>query len=133
MRKKKMKRKGNIAWKVITGLYLLNLLRHRVTEGVREFSSQARSHAQDVFNTASERAGRASDVIRGHEQRRLVAPAAVLIGFGIGFGAGMLLAPATGKESRAKIATKLRDRINWEKQRGTFKIMGSEGQTATSA
>ena len=128
-----MKQKESLAWKIITGLYLLNLLCHRVTEGVRDLSGQARTHAQDLFNTASERASRASDVIRGREQRHLATATAVLIGVGIGIGAGMLLAPVSGKESRAKIATKVRDRINWEKERGAFKVIGSEGQTASSA
>lgn len=114
-------RKENILLNVLlgTGFYLLDSLRDRITEGVGDFSDQARSRAQDIFETASERASRASDVIRGREQRGLSTAAAVLIGVGIGVGVGMLLAPASGEETRENLAEKVRDRFSREKEPST--------------
>lgn len=114
-------RKESIALKVLlgTGLYLLGSLRDRITEGVSDFSDQARSRAQDLFDTASQRATRASDVIRGREQRGLSTPTAVLIGLGIGVGVGMLLAPASGEATRGKIADQVRDRFKRKKGSAT--------------
>jgi YtxH-like protein len=119
-------RKENILLNVLlgTGLYLLDSLRERVAGNVGDFSDQARSRAQDFFDTASERASRASDVIRGREHRGLSTTAAVLIGVGIGVGVGMLLAPASGEETRENLAEKVRDRFNRgnESSTGTYGV-----------
>jgi len=114
-------RKENILLNVLlgTGLYLLDSLRNRVAEGVSDFSSEARSRAHDLFDTASERASRASDAIRGREHTGLSTAAAVLIGVGIGVGVGMLLAPASGEETRENIAGRVRDRFAREKEPST--------------
>jgi hypothetical protein len=102
-----------------TGLYLADSLRDRLTDGVGDFSDRARSRAQDLHETAAERARRASDVIRGRDNRGLSTATAVLIGIGIGVGVGTLLAPASGVETRGNIADKVRDRFNREKEPST--------------
>lgn len=96
------------------GLYLLDSLRQRMGDNVSEFSGRAQDRAQDFFSTASERAKRAADVIRGEDHRGLSTTAAVLIGVGVGVGVGMLLAPASGEETRSNIAEKMRDRFSRE-------------------
>ena len=114
-------RKENILANIAlgTGLYLLDSLRERISEGVSDFSEQARSRAHDFVDTAQERASRASDVIRGKEHRGLSTAAALLIGIGIGVGVGMLLAPASGEETRENLAGKVRDRFSREKESAT--------------
>ena len=102
-----------------TGLYLLDSLRDRVTDSVSDISDQARSRAQDFIDTAQQRASRASDVIRGKEHRGLSTAAAILIGVGIGVGVGMLLAPASGEETRENLADRVRDRFSREKEPST--------------
>jgi gas vesicle protein len=114
-------RKENILANVLlgTGVYLLDTLRDRISDNVSDISDQARSRAQDFIDTAQERASRASDVIRGREHRGLSTAAAVLIGVGIGVGVGMLLAPASGEETRENLADRVRDRFSREKQPST--------------
>jgi len=94
-------RKENILTNVLlgTGLYLLDSLRDRFAEGVDDI----RGRARDTYDTASERVSRASDVLRGEDHPGLNAGVALLIGVGIGVGVGMLLAPASGEETRRKI------------------------------
>src|SRR2546423_8542392 len=94
-------RKENILTNVLlgTGLYLLDSLRDRFAEGVDDI----RGRARDTYDTASERVSRASDVLRGEDHPGLNAGVSLLIGIGIGVGVGMLLAPASGEETRTKI------------------------------
>jgi hypothetical protein len=94
------------------GLYLLDSLRSSLSEGVGDLSDRARDRAQDLYETASGRAKRASDVLRGEDHRRLSTTAAFLIGAGVGVGLGMLLAPASGEEIRSNISEKVRDRFS---------------------
>jgi YtxH-like protein len=94
------------------GLYLLDSLRSSLSEGVGDLSDRARDRAQDLYETASGRAKRASDVLRGEDHRGLSTTAAFLIGAGVGVGLGMLLAPASGEEIRSNISEKVRDRFS---------------------
>jgi len=114
-------RKEKILFDVLlgTGLYLLDSLRDRLADGVSDFSSRARDSAQDLYETASDRAGRAADVIRGEDHRGLSTATAVLLGVGVGVGVGILLAPARGEETRNTIAEKVRDRFSREKEPAT--------------
>jgi len=114
-------RKENILANVLlgTGVYLLDSLRDRIADSVSDISDQARSRAHDFIDTAQERASRASDVIRGREHRGLSTAAAILIGVGIGVGVGMLLAPASGEETRENLADRARDRFSREKEPST--------------
>jgi len=84
-----------------TGLYLLDSVRDRVVDGVEDL----RGRAQDSYEFASNRVGRASRAIRG-EGHSVSTATAALIGLGIGVGIGFLLAPASGEETRRTIAGK---------------------------
>ncbi len=88
-----------------TGVYLLDSWRNRMGGSVSEF----RSKAQDTYETAADRVSRASDVIRGEDSHLLSTATAALLGLGIGVGVGLLLAPASGEETRSNIASKARD------------------------
>jgi hypothetical protein len=52
---------------------------------------------------------RASDVIRGEDHRGVSTAAALLIGVGVGVGVGMLLAPASGEETRSNLSNKVHE------------------------
>ena len=98
-----------------TGLYLLDSMRERLADNVEELRGSAKEQfkdikgrARDTYETASDRVGRAADVLRGEDHSALGTAAAVLIGVGIGVGVGLLLAPASGQETRTNIADKVR-------------------------
>jgi YtxH-like protein len=88
-----------------TGVYLLDTWRNRMGGTVEDL----RSRAQDTYETAADRVSRASDVIRGEDSHVLGTAAAGLLGLGIGIGVGLLLAPASGEETRSNIADKVQD------------------------
>jgi hypothetical protein len=90
-------RKENILTNVLlgTGLYLLDSMRDRLSDSVDDL----RGRARDTYDEASDRVSRATDVIRGEDHSGLNTGLAVLIGVGV----GMLLAPASGEETRQKI------------------------------
>ncbi len=111
-------RKDNILMNVLlgTGLYLLDSVRDRLADGVDDIKGRAkdnyedlRSKAKDGYDTATDRVSRASDVLRGDDSNILGTTASLLIGIGIGVGVGMLLAPASGEETRSSIADKVQD------------------------
>jgi hypothetical protein len=88
-----------------TGVYLLDSWRNRMGGSVDEL----RSRAQDTYETAADRVSRATDVIRGEDSNLMGTAAAALLGLGIGIGVGLLLAPASGEETRSNLASKARD------------------------
>jgi hypothetical protein len=88
-----------------TGVYLLDSWRNRMGGTVDDL----RARAQDTYETAADRVSRATDVIRGEDSHILGTAAAALLGLGIGIGVGLLLAPASGEETRSNIASKARD------------------------
>jgi len=96
----------NILWNVLigTGVYLLDSLRDRFSEGVGDFTDRAR----DTYSEASRRAVRARDALRG-EDHGMSPVLALLIGVGLGVGVGMVLAPATGEETRGTISNKVHE------------------------
>lgn len=104
-------RREKILWNVLLGtsVYLLDSLRSRLSEGIDDISDRAR----DTYGEASRRAGRAVEVVRGADHREdhsgINAAAALLAGVGVGVGVGMLLAPASGKETRDTISNKVHD------------------------
>lgn len=101
-----MKRE-NILWNVLlgSGVYLLDSVRDRLTDVLDDFSGTAR----DTYNEASRRVSRASDVIRGEDHRGMSTAAALVIGIGVGVGVGMLLAPASGEETRSNLSNKVQE------------------------
>ncbi len=89
-----------------TGIYLLESMRGRMAGTVEDL----RAKAQDTYETATDRVSRAADVIRGEDGgSTLGAAGAALLGLGLGVGIGLLLAPASGEETRNIIVEKARD------------------------
>ena len=76
----------------------------------RTILTAIKSRARDTYDTASDRVSRASSVLRGEADPQLFGKIGVLlIGVGIGVGVGMLIAPASGEETRADLAGKVSD------------------------
>ena len=100
-------RREKVLWNVLLGtsVYLLDSLRGRLNEGIDELSDRAR----DTYSEASRRASRAVDVVRGEDHRGMNPAAAMLIGVGVGVGVGMLLAPASGRETRENLSGRVQD------------------------
>lgn len=98
-------RKEKVLWNVLLGtsVYLLDSLRGRLNEGIDDLSDRAR----DTYSEASRRAGRAMDVVRGEDHRGMNTAAALLVGVGVGVGVGLLLAPASGRETRENISDRM--------------------------
>jgi hypothetical protein len=89
-----------------TGIYLLESMRGRMAGTVEDL----RSRAQDTYETATDSVSRAADVIRGDDGSNVLGTVgAALLGLGVGVGIGLLLAPASGEETRNNIAEKARD------------------------
>jgi hypothetical protein len=100
-------KKENLLWNMLlgTGVYLLDSMRGRLTDVMDDFGGVAR----DTYGEASRRVNRASDVLRGEDHRGMSTTAALLVGVGVGVGVGMLLAPASGEETRNNVTSKVRD------------------------
>lgn len=100
-------RKENLLWNVLlgTGVYLLDTMRDRLSGTMEDFGDRAR----DTYDEASKRVSRASDVIRGEDHSGLGTTAALLLGLGVGVGVGMLLAPASGEETRSTISNRVQE------------------------
>ncbi len=100
-------RKENILWNVLlgSGVYLLDSLKERLSAGFDDASDRAR----DTYSEAARRASRASDAIRGEDHHGVSTVAALLVGVGVGLGVGMLLAPASGEETRSTISNKVQE------------------------
>ena len=100
-------RKDKLLWNVLlgTGVYLLDSIRGRFSDSVDDISDRAR----ETYGEASRRVSRASNVIRGEDHSGISTAAALLIGVGVGVGVGMLLAPASGEETRGTISNKVQE------------------------
>ncbi len=96
-----------------TGLVLLDQtdrgtkhVRQRVSEHVDDF----RDAAQDTFHAAADRVARASKAFRTKEDHRAIWNVLrFAAGVGIGVGVGLLVAPANGEETRARLAEKAQE------------------------
>jgi gas vesicle protein len=120
-------KKENVLLNVLlgTGVYLLDSVRGRLADNVEDIRDRAKDHyadlrdkAKDTYDIASDRVSRASDALRGDDHSALRTTVAVLIGLGIGVGLGVLLAPASGVETRSNIADKVRS-FSQEAERAT--------------
>jgi gas vesicle protein len=87
-----------------TGAYLLYSKRHQLGD-----IEELRDRAIESYETASRRVGRASDALRGRDHHAVSTATALLMGVGAGVGIGMLVAPASGQETRAGISEKARE------------------------
>jgi gas vesicle protein len=116
------------------GLYLLDSLRDRLADNLDDINDKAhdrygdlkdrardkygdlKDRAKDFYSTASDRLSRASDDVMGRNDHRVLNTAgAALLGAGIGFGLALLLAPASGEETRGQIADAVRSRFSEKK------------------
>ena len=88
------------------GLEMLDSLRERLPDNVDDIKGRVR----DTYDTASHRLGRATNALRGQEDSKILGQAiALALGVGIGVGVGLLIAPASGEETRGNIADKVTD------------------------
>jgi gas vesicle protein len=89
-----------------TGLNLLDSLRDRLPDDADDIKDRVR----DTYSTASGRVSRATAALRGEEDSQILGKAVALaMGVGIGVGIGLLIAPASGEETRADIAERVTD------------------------
>ncbi len=68
-----------------------------------------RDLAQDKYQTASARVSRASQALMGEDSRVLGNVLSLAAGVGIGIGIGMIIAPASGEETRGAIADRVQE------------------------
>jgi len=135
----KIKNQNNILRALLgAGLYLLDPVRDRLADRLEDWSSKA----EDTYDEVGERVNRATRAIRGEDHSGLSAFAALLIGIGVGVGVGMLIAPASGEETRNNLADKMQDisgkvqdlggkvreRFSSEQQSGGYGQTGTYGQ-----
>ena len=114
------------------GLYLLERS-DNATKSARDRAADRiddlRDAAQDKYETATDRVRRASRAIRGEDEDNDVLRNTLFLaaGIGVGVGVGLILAPASGDETRSVIAGKVHD-MN-DRVRKQF---SSEGATGTA-
>jgi YtxH-like protein len=107
-----------------TGFHLLNNLRDRLPDNMDDIKEKARQK----YRTASDRLGRATNVLRGREESRVFGKVgALLIGVGVGLGVGLLIAPASGENTRADITEKVSDFGDKVRERAGKKAQGATG------
>jgi gas vesicle protein len=66
-----------------------------------------RDLAQDKYATASDRVSRASQALMGDDSHVLGNVLSLVAGIGIGVGIGLIVAPASGEETRGAIADRV--------------------------
>ncbi len=128
--------KDKVLWNVLlgSGAYLLDSMRDRISDNYGDVKSRARDtyatasdRARDAYSTASDRVSRASDALRGEDSNVFGTVAAFVVGIGVGVGVGMLLAPASGEETRSTIADKVSDFGSRVRNRVSVEPSGATG------
>jgi hypothetical protein len=120
----KFKKRDLISVLLGAGLYMIDNLRERLPDNMDDIKARAR----ETYETASDRLGLATNALRGKEDSQVFGKvSALLIGVGIGVGVGLLIAPASGEETRADIADKVSNFGDKVRERTT----GKEPQGAT--
>ena len=114
-------KKEKMLWNLLlgTGVYLLESFRERAGDSLEDL----RGRARETYSEAARRTGRATEALRGEDSHYLSTTATLLIGVGVGVGVGLLLAPASGEETRDTITNKVqefgdrvRDKFNEQKR-----------------
>jgi hypothetical protein len=106
------------------GLHLLDSVRERLPDNMDD----VRDRVRDTYGTASDRVGRAADALRGQEESHILGTVGILLlGVGVGVGIGLLIAPASGEETRADITTKVSDLGDKVRERTVKKPQGTTG------
>jgi len=112
------------------GLYLLERS-DDATKSARDRAAarmdDLRDAAQEKYETATDRVRRASRAIRGEDNDALRNTLFFAAGIGVGVGVGLILAPASGDETRSVIAGKVHDMGDRVRRR-----FSSEGATGTA-
>ena len=114
------------------GLYLLERS-DNATKSARDRAAaridDLRDAAQDKYETATDRVRRASRAIRGEDEDNDVLRNTLFLaaGIGVGVGVGLILAPASGDETRSVIADKVHDMGGRVRRQ-----FSSEGATGTA-
>jgi len=93
------------------------------------FNNLLRDSVTECYQTASRRAGRASDALRRQDRFTASTGTALLVGVGIGVGIGVLIAPASGEQTRADISEKVSDLRDKVRERSSRR--GPQGATGT--
>ncbi len=106
------------------GLYpLFDALRELLPDDMNNLKGRVR----DTYGTASARVSRARDALRGKEDSQILGKVgALVIGVGIGVGIGLLIAPASGEETRAEINDKVSE-FSGKVREGVKKPRGATG------
>src|SRR5271157_2603594 len=96
-----------------TGLFLLDQpdeAKRNVRDRIGDQVDDLRDKAQETYQVAADRLGKAADAIRGDDDHRSIWNVVRFVaGVGIGIGVGLLMAPANGEETRAKLAEKAQE------------------------
>ena len=87
------------------GLYVIDPLRDRLSDRMDDISDRA----QSTYDSAVDRVSSMRDRIRGKQSDPWGNAMWMLLGVGVGVGVGLLLAPASGEETRETIAGKVHD------------------------
>jgi YtxH-like protein len=98
-------------WKVAlgTGLFLLDQS-DRAKKNVGDHIDDLRGRAQDTYQAAAGGVARATDALQNDNDHDAVwGLLKFAAGLGIGIGVGLLVAPANGEETRAKLAERAQD------------------------
>jgi hypothetical protein len=111
-----------------TSLYLLEQS-DNATKNVRDRAvdqmEDLRDAAQQKYQTAANRVARASRAIRGEDSNVLRGALYFAAGAGVGLGVGLILAPASGEETRSVIAGRVHEM--GDKVRKQFSSEGASG------
>lgn len=95
-----------------TSLYLLEQS-DNATKGARDRAVEQigdlRDAAQHGYEVAANRVSRASRALRGDDRYMLANLLPFVAGIGVGVGVGLILAPASGEETRSAIAGRVHD------------------------
>lgn len=94
-----------------TSLYLLEQTDHTTRDArdrAVEQIDDLRNAVQQKYETAANRVARASRAIRGDDSDLLRSALFFAAGTGLGIGLGLILAPASGEETRSEIAGRVR-------------------------
>jgi hypothetical protein len=87
-----------------TGLEILDSLREHLPDNMDDVKGRVRD------TPASRRVSRATNALRRQEDSQILSKAfAMAIGVGIGVGIGLLIAPASGEQTRADLTDKITD------------------------
>jgi len=91
-----------------------------------------RDLAQEKYATASDRVSRASQALMGEDSHVLGNVLSLVAGIGIGVGIGLIVAPASGEETRGAIADKVQvfgDKVKkqFSSDSEDFKSTGTNG------